>query len=517
MSTKHLRRMLQEREQQEEVKESLDEEELIPRRTGPLNRFAALQDDDDNDETAKKSEGGGGHNSEKSDEERHLRPKAKDKRKTNKKKKNRQEGKEEETISVAGSLAGCEARKAFLMSMIGIRNRTTTPEIEANEHLGVAELLKPDPRLFDPAAELKRALGKTFKYSRITNLCCTTVVRINHEYDSVQCCFGWLCWAVEDEKVFDPGLIKEILVGNPYHLNSLILLANIFHMQEDITESCDMIERGIFYCEQCLSGKFQLSSFFHRIDYLDYENRAFYLLLHRHMMNCVHKRNLGNLDFISFKIFEILTLKDPLAVLLVIDTIAIKAKQYSWFKDFYQRWKEWKNLNVLPNFCYSAALAQFLDAKTDEDFDVADQLLTQAICAFPGVISMLLDKLQIEPDPLVESHHHLGTFARNKESDGVKLVFKIYVNEAAELWKVPETLSWLEHVTRSCAERQHCTNEMKIWREKRKRLFVGVPLNIRRLAVLLGLEPSSSTVTDPVAPLNGRARHVHFILYLPTS
>uniref|UniRef100_A0A0K0CXJ7 Nuclear pore complex protein Nup85 n=1 Tax=Angiostrongylus cantonensis TaxID=6313 RepID=A0A0K0CXJ7_ANGCA len=258
----------------------------------------------------------------------------------------------------------------------------------------------------------------------------------NSQYEELE----RLCWAVEDEKVFDPGLIKEILVGNPYHLNSLMLLANIFHMQEDVTESCDVIE-------------------------------------------------------------------DPLAVLLLIDTIAIKAKQYSWFKDFYQCWKEWKNLNVLPNFCYSAALAQFLDAKTDEDFDVADQMLTQAICAFPGVISMLLDKLQIEPDPLVESHRHLGTFARNKESDGVKLVFKIYVNEAAELWKTPETLSWLEHVTRSCAERQHCTNEMKIWREKRKRLFVGVPLNIRRLAVLLGLEPSSSTVTDPVPPLNGRARH----------
>ncbi|KAE9419240.1 hypothetical protein Angca_004841, partial [Angiostrongylus cantonensis] len=463
MSTKHLRRMLQEREQQEELKECLEEEEPIPRRTGPLNRFAALQDDGGNDETAKKSEDDDGQNSERSDEGRRLHSKAKDKRKTNKKKKHRQEEKEED-------LDDEQLLEKFLAE-----NRSTTSQIEENEHLGVAELLKPDPRLFDPAVELKRALGKTFKESSgsrshhashgagrivkqkntwppVRNLGLSMELDReegevkwfkfvhNSQYEELE---RWLCWAVEDEKVFDPGLIKEILVGNPYHLNSLMLLANIFHMQEDVTESCDVIV--IIVC-----NSFQLFSNCSQLCQADIENGS------AKVKKWLRKNKLpsgkGN--------------KDPLAVLLLIDTIAIKAKQYSWFKDFYQCWKEWKNLNVLPNFCYSAALAQFLDAKTDEDFDVADQMLTQAICAFPGVISMLLDKLQIEPDPLVESHRHLGTFARNKESDGVKLVFKIYVNEAAELWKTPETLSWLEHVTRSCAERQHCTNEMKIWREK---------------------------------------------------
>lgn len=30
-------------------------------------------------------------------------------------------------------------------------------------------------------------------------------------------------------------------MNNPYHLNSLLLLANMFRMQEDITQSCDAI------------------------------------------------------------------------------------------------------------------------------------------------------------------------------------------------------------------------------------------------------------------------------------
>ncbi|KHJ97450.1 hypothetical protein OESDEN_02566 [Oesophagostomum dentatum] len=42
---------------------------------------------------------------------------------------------------------------------------------------------------------------------------------------------------------------------------------------------------------------------------------------------------------------------------------------------------------------------------------------------------------------------------------------------------------------------------------QRQRVFVGAPPNVRRLAVLLGLESSPTSVTDPVPPANGRARY----------
>lgn len=54
----------------------------------------------------------------------------------------------------------------------------------------------------------------------------------------------------------------------------------------------------------------------------------------------------------------------------------------------------------------------------------------------------------------------------SRETDGLKLVFKMYVNEAAELWKAPETLSWLETVTRECTQSKECEIEMEKWREK---------------------------------------------------
>ncbi|EYB91502.1 hypothetical protein Y032_0205g1930 [Ancylostoma ceylanicum] len=528
MSTKHLRRLIEEKEH-EECTEDL-EEDVPSQKAGPVNRFAAFVDDEEvaeksgtSDEENKDTRQG----SENHVESKVLPTREKNEKKANKKKKKKQKKKETEELD-----------DDQLLEQLASENQMGALRMDDEEPLGVAQVLKPDPRSYDAAAELKRALGKAFKDSApIVNRSHRNfhgggkIVKQKHnwppvrniglsmELDREEGEVKWfkfvhnshyeklerLCWVSEDS--FDPSLIEEILVDNPYHLNSLLLLANVFRMQEDITQSCDVIERGIFYCEQSMASTFQPSSFYHRVDYLDYENRAFYLLLHRQMLNCVHKRCFETALNFAKLILTMDPQRDPLAVFLLIDTIAIKAKQYKWLKNLYRCCKEWKNLDMLPNFCYSMALAQFLDSKTDEDFIVADEMLSHAICAFPGVVTFLLDKMQVEPDAAVESHRHLGTFAANKETDGLKLVFKMYANEAVELWKAPEALSWLEAVTRECTESKECEIEMEKWKEKRQRVFVGVPPNVRRLAVLLGLESSSSSVTNPVPPVNGRARY----------
>ncbi|WKX92521.1 hypothetical protein Q1695_010504 [Nippostrongylus brasiliensis] len=535
MSTKHLRRLIEEKASDGVIEQEDKEEEEAPRRNGPVNRFAAFADDEDaatrsdSDEEQKDD-----REEEKSESPEHeqqpVGSKApiniKSQQKSNKKQKKKKRKRKDEEVD-----------EEELLERLVIENREVMTSIDEGDLVGVEELLKTDPRLFDAAAELKRALARNFKEATASNRShrgfhgVGKIVKqkntwppiksigLSMELDREEGGVKWfkfvhntqyerlerMCWAAEDS--LDHSLIEEILASNPYHLNSLLLLANVFRMQEDITQSCDMIERGLHYCQQSMASQFQPSSFHHRVDYLDYENRAFYLLLHRHMLNCVHKRCFETALNYAKLLFTMDPQRDPLAVLLIIDTIAIKAKQYKWLQDLYKCCKEWKNLDKLPNFCYSLALAQFLSAKTTEDSDEADRLLSHAVCAFPGVVTTLLDKLQIEADPLVESHKHLGVFALNKQGDGLKMVFKIYASETAELWKAPETLAWLERVTRSCAQDDKLQETMERWKEERKRLFIGTPMNIRRLAILLGFDSSSSAVTNPAPPLNGRARY----------
>ncbi|ETN73657.1 hypothetical protein NECAME_00745 [Necator americanus] len=457
MSTKHLRRMMDEKEKEQQgTSKELDEDVPCSRISGPVNRFAAFVDDD-----------GFAEKSATSDEEGEVihaegvkpakqdvsHANLKNKRKTNKKKKKQKKAEVE------------EPDEDQLLERLALENQSLVSSTE-DEPIGVADVLKPDPRLYDAAAELKKALGKAFKGSAPVssrshrkfhaagkfvkqkyNWPPVRSIGLSMELDREEGEVKWfkfihnayyeklerVCWVAEDS--FDPSIIEQILVENPYHLNSLLLLANVFRMQEDTTQSCDVIG---------LLQMFRDCAELRKVD-IDYGST---------------KYSVSGLN--SYVIFK----GDPLAVLLLIDTIAIKAKQYKWLKDFYRCCKDWKNLDMLPNFCYSMALAQFLDSKTDEDLITADEMLSHAICAFPGVVTFLLDKMQVEPDATVETHRHLGTFAANKETDGLKLVFKMFVNEAVELWKSPEALSWLETITRDCALSKECEMEMDNWKEK---------------------------------------------------
>uniref|UniRef100_A0A183EC56 Tetratricopeptide repeat protein n=1 Tax=Gongylonema pulchrum TaxID=637853 RepID=A0A183EC56_9BILA len=73
-----------------------------------------------------------------------------------------------------------------------------------------------------------------------------------------------------------------------------------------------------------------LSNFEHRIDYADFENRAFFLLLHRYMRNlrdrCCYTTALN----IAKLIYRLDPVQDPMAIMLTIDTIALQAGEYDY-------------------------------------------------------------------------------------------------------------------------------------------------------------------------------------------
>lgn len=88
---------------------------------------------------------------------------------------------------------------------------------------------------------------------------------------------------------------------------------------------------------------------------------------------------------------------DPLAVILLIDFYALRAKEYEWFLEFCNLWEDSRNLTQLPNIAYSLALAHFRLGKKAE----ADELLQKALLMFPGVLMPLLNKCNIQTDAKV--------------------------------------------------------------------------------------------------------------------
>merc|ERR1711892_1469714 len=68
---------------------------------------------------------------------------------------------------------------------------------------------------------------------------------------------------------------------------------------------------------------------------------------------------------------------DPLAVVLLLDFYALRARQYRWLVDLYTAWDPERNLHQLPNMSYSPALATFhLSIAEEPDLlTTADQML----------------------------------------------------------------------------------------------------------------------------------------------
>ncbi|VBB34317.1 unnamed protein product, partial [Acanthocheilonema viteae] len=270
------------------------------------------------------------------------------------------------------------------------------------------------------------------------------------------------------------------------------------------------VERGLFCCESVFAPRFQLSNFDHRIDYVHFENRAFYLLLHRHLRNLVDRHCFKTAFHVARLIYRLDPVADPLAIMLTIDMIALKAREYNYLIHLYDALKSSKNLDRLPNFAYSVALAHFFlfcENGNAEQKEMADFMLGSAIRHFPTVLLKLLDAMNVQPDSTVENNKYMSALAYERESEGIKLLTSIYVKLAPSVWlENPSILSWLEKATRAAVSSfKHSKEEIASWERMRKTCYVGVPRNIERHAYLWEVTRNAEWVlSDPAPPYNGR-------------
>lgn len=129
---------------------------------------------------------------------------------------------------------------------------------------------------------------------------------------------------------------------------------------------------------------------------------------------------------------------DPLAMILIMDYYAIRAREYSWLVELFDQWDYEKNFTLLPNMSYSVAQALFylnrgknhVDFQTydskhvrmllssciflDGDLSRANEMLQMALLMFPGVLKPLLDKIGVKVDSRVENHNFFGSQSQTR-------------------------------------------------------------------------------------------------------
>lgn len=313
-------------------------------------------------------------------------------------------------------------------------------------------------------------------------------------------------------ETMDSDNIIKIINQQPYHVDSLIQLSELCKMSEDYSMASELIEHAIFALESSFHSMFSIVAGTSRLDYRRQENRALFVVLFKHAQFLESRAcSRTALEITKF----LLTLdpdNDPLAVILVIDFYAIRAKQFEWLIQLFEEWEESHSLSQLPNMAYSYALALFYSRKLDE----ADVALQYALLMFPAVLRLLIDELSIQADARLKSHSYFSSLAYSKQRLPLQQLTSLYVARCQMVWRDADILPWLERNVGTVLDKVDGNDAIvKDYDQKRSSRYINPPRPILRhivlsdfkekvpLAQALKNEPSTAILMyDPLPPLD---------------
>lgn len=309
----------------------------------------------------------------------------------------------------------------------------------------------------------------------------------------------------------DSDNIIKIINQHPYHVDSLIQLSELCKMSEDHAMASELIDHALFALESSFHTMFSLTQGNCRLDYRRQENRALFVTLFKHSQYLESRACSRTALEVAKLILTFDPVSDPLAIILIVDYYAIRAKQYEWLVQLYDEWEATNNLSQLPNMAYSYALALFHLKRTD----AADHALQYALLMFPAVLRMLLDELSIQPDSRVSSHTYFGPATYDKATVALQQLTSMYVCRSKLVWRDAEILPWLERNVTAVLDRVDAKDEIVAeYTAKRNQRYMNPPRAILRhivlsdfkekvpLAQFIKKETEPVLMYDPLPPLD---------------
>ncbi|KAF5273306.1 hypothetical protein FQR65_LT04728 [Abscondita terminalis] len=299
----------------------------------------------------------------------------------------------------------------------------------------------------------------------------------------------------------NPDNIVAIINEHRFHMDALIQLSDLCKLSEDLAMAAELVERSLYALECAFHPLFNLAQGNCRLDYRRQENRILFITLYKHLLFVAGRACYRTSLELCKLLLSLDPDDDPLAIKLVIDFYALRAKEYVWLVDFFLEWEPTKNLSQLPNFAYSIAIAYFYLA--EDDTSKADSLLQEALLMFPGVLVQLLHKCSVPIDKKVMNHRYFGVSAQFGQSMALVQLVLLYVNRSYHVWKDNDLLPWLQRNVYKVIEIVDADpNLAKEYQLKRSKRYQGsLPRAICRHIVLSDVKGVSPVIDDTSSPV----------------
>ncbi|KAJ2079820.1 hypothetical protein H4R24_003520 [Coemansia sp. RSA 988] len=250
----------------------------------------------------------------------------------------------------------------------------------------------------------------------------------------------------------DADAIAALAHHHPYHVDALLQLSEILKQTGgDFGEAGTLVERALFAFEQGFAARFSVTNGMSRLDFRRIESRGLFLALFRHMQFMSRRGCWRTALEVNKVLLGLDPVRDPYGVLLTLDFFALKSRQYEYVRRFMADWS-WSRVDLLPNWAYSQALAEFMlesgDGKKSKKSEgrASMDLLVEAILVFPTVVPILWTKAGVDVDPVVLTHPYFEDVQIPDESamTYMQLMVQMFAERNSALYRTPEVGRWLQ-------------------------------------------------------------------------
>lgn len=297
--------------------------------------------------------------------------------------------------------------------------------------------------------------------------------------------------------------IASILFYHPYHLDSLITMAEYFKFSGDQQMAADSIAKCLYALECAWHPMFSPFQGTCQLKYIGHEsNRPLFTALFTHM-NDMHRRGCHRSALEICKLLLSLDSDDRKGAMQCIDYFSLRAEEYKWLEQFSEEYRTDNSIWLIPNFSFSLAICRFYleheegsnNTQMKPGKATSTDLLKQALLLNPPVLKKLVAKVPLKDQAWTKilKHSYFGS-----DQTGIPTVdhlINIYVERSYLIWRLPDLQKLLRNsalLAIDTLERNKC--EAQDWACVRKEAF---PSDKNEYSHLLVSDFSDSVPTMP--------------------
>ncbi|KAL6963547.1 hypothetical protein U1Q18_034558 [Sarracenia purpurea var. burkii] len=273
--------------------------------------------------------------------------------------------------------------------------------------------------------------------------------------------------------------IANILLRHPYHLDSLMTMAEYLQLSGEHQMSADAISKCLYALECAWHPMFSPLQGNCQLKYSHESNRPLFSALFAHMKN-MDRRGCHRSALEICKLLLALDSDDPRGAMFCIDYFSLRAEEYIWLERFSEEYRSDTSLWLFPNFSYSFATCRFYleleasskDTQMESGKATSADLLKQALMLYPSVLKKLIVKVPLRDQAWSNILEHSYFGSEKTGSPSLDHLINIYVERSYLIWRLPDLQKLLKNSALLVIETLvHGGSDARDWACVRKEAF----------------------------------------------